>query len=314
MARRARFERAMTAYVDERAASRQAGVVLPHARRPLDLAYRAEALPPRFGRLGQAKLRVAEELGPRARAAGLRVDVSLDARDAILGNRWFPFVASARAVLGSESGASAIDRRGELVAREERAAGRAPGPDLRGVRRCHAGGLGRHAARRRSAPATSRRRSRSPRRCWWRATTTACWSRTSTTCPCAPTSPTRTPSSSAWATTRCSSGWPSAPTATSCSAAATATPRSPRASRRCWTRSAPSRPVRRTVPRSAAPSSRRAPTARSSSARRAGRTAAVDRVAPGVAAAHPRGAHGAPPQGLRDARRRSDVCAQAGHR
>lgn len=118
MARRARFERALTAYVDERAASRHAGVVLPHARRPLDLAYRAEALPPRFGRLGQAKMRVAEELAPRARAAGLRVDVSLDPRDAILGDRWFAFVASARAVLGSESGASAIDRRGELVARE----------------------------------------------------------------------------------------------------------------------------------------------------------------------------------------------------
>jgi hypothetical protein len=118
MARTARFERALTGYVDERAATRQAGVVLPHARRPLDLAYRAEPLPPRFGRLGQAKLRVADEVGPRARLAGLRVDVSLDARDAILGDRWFAFIASARAVLGSESGASAIDRRGELVARE----------------------------------------------------------------------------------------------------------------------------------------------------------------------------------------------------
>ena len=127
MARRARFERAMTAYVDERAASRHAGVVLPHARRPLDLAYRAEALPPRFGRLGQAKLRMAQELGPRARAAGLRVDVSLDPRDAILGDRWFTFVASARAVLGSESGASAIDRRGELVARERELLAERPG-------------------------------------------------------------------------------------------------------------------------------------------------------------------------------------------
>jgi hypothetical protein len=36
----------------------------------------------------------------------------------VLGDRWFRFVASARAVLGSESGASAIDRRGELVAAE----------------------------------------------------------------------------------------------------------------------------------------------------------------------------------------------------
>jgi hypothetical protein len=118
MASRARFERGLTGYVDEREAARQAGLVVPHARRPLDLAYRAKALPPRFGRLGLAKLRVAEELAPRARAANLRVDVSLDGRDAILGDRWMGFLASARGVLGSESGASAIDRRGELLARE----------------------------------------------------------------------------------------------------------------------------------------------------------------------------------------------------
>jgi hypothetical protein len=127
MAGRARFERALTGYVDERAASAQAGVVLPHARRPLDLVYRAEGLPPRFGRLGQAKLRVAQEVGARARAAGLRTDVSLDARDAILGDRWFGFIASSRAVLGSESGASAIDRRGELVARERELLAERPG-------------------------------------------------------------------------------------------------------------------------------------------------------------------------------------------
>ncbi|HEX6023495.1 MAG TPA: hypothetical protein VFZ00_15985 [Solirubrobacter sp.] len=127
LAGKVRFERALTGYIDETAASRQAGVVLPHARRPLDLAYRAEALSPRFGRLGQAKVQVAEELGPRARAAGLRVDVSVDRRDAILGERWFAFIASARAVLGSESGASAIDRRGELVARERELLAERPG-------------------------------------------------------------------------------------------------------------------------------------------------------------------------------------------
>jgi hypothetical protein len=114
----ARFEKCLTGYVDELEVSRNAAVVLPHERRRLDLAYRAQALPPRFGRLGQLKQTVAETVAPAASAAGLRVDVSTDLRDAVLGDRWFPFVASARAVLGSESGASAIDRRGELVAAE----------------------------------------------------------------------------------------------------------------------------------------------------------------------------------------------------
>jgi hypothetical protein len=127
LAATARFEKCLTGYVDELDVTRHAAVVLPHDRRGLDLAYRAQALTPRFGRLGQLKHTVADAVAPTARAAGLRVDVSTDLRDAVLGNRWFPFIASARAVLGSESGASAIDRRGELVAAERTMLAEQPG-------------------------------------------------------------------------------------------------------------------------------------------------------------------------------------------
>ena len=123
---RARFEKCLTGYVDELDVSRHAAAVLPHDRRALDLAYRAQALTPRFGRLGELKHSVADAVAPTARAAGLRVDVSTDPRDAVLGDRWFPFIASARAVLGSESGASAIDRRGELLAAERAMLARQP--------------------------------------------------------------------------------------------------------------------------------------------------------------------------------------------
>jgi hypothetical protein len=124
---KARFEKCLTGYVDEVDVTRHAAVVLPHDRRELDLAYRAQALTPRFGRLGQFKHSVADAVAPGARAADLRVDVSTDPRDAVLGDRWFPFVASARAVLGSESGASAIDRRGELAAAERSMLAEQPG-------------------------------------------------------------------------------------------------------------------------------------------------------------------------------------------
>ena len=123
----ARFEKCLTGYIDERDITRHAAVVLPHDRRGLDLAYRAHALTPRFGQLGQLKQTVADAAAPAARAAGLRIDVSTDPRDAVLGDRWFAFVASARAVLGSESGASAIDRRGELVAAERAMLAEQPG-------------------------------------------------------------------------------------------------------------------------------------------------------------------------------------------
>jgi hypothetical protein len=127
LAATARFEKCLTGYVDELDITRHAAIVLPHDRRGLDLAYRAQALTPRFGQLGQLKHTVADAVAPPARAAGLRVDVSTDPRDAVLGDRWLPFVASARAVLGSESGASAIDRRGELVAAERTLLAEQPG-------------------------------------------------------------------------------------------------------------------------------------------------------------------------------------------
>jgi hypothetical protein len=130
LAATARFEKCLTGYIDELDVTRHAAVVLPHDRRRLDLAYRAKALTPRFGRLGRLKHTVADAVAPAARAAGLRIDVSTDPRDAVLGDRWFPFVASARAVLGSESGASAIDRRGELVAAERTMLAEQPGLDF----------------------------------------------------------------------------------------------------------------------------------------------------------------------------------------
>ncbi len=115
-----RFERCLTGYVDEADVSASAACVLPHRQRPLDLAYRAKRMSFRYGRLGQLKHEVGEAVKPLARERGLRVDISTDPADAILGDRWFPFVASARAVLGVESGSGAVDRRGELRADEAR--------------------------------------------------------------------------------------------------------------------------------------------------------------------------------------------------
>jgi hypothetical protein len=118
---RVRFERCLTGYVDEAEVARTAGLVRPHRERPLDLAYRARRAPFRFGTSGQLKHRIGEAFAPAAAARGVRADLSTQPQDAILGDAWFPFLASARAVLGVESGAGAIDRRGELRTAEDEA-------------------------------------------------------------------------------------------------------------------------------------------------------------------------------------------------
>lgn len=106
----------LTGYVDDvDLAIAQRGRI-PIALRPLDLAYRARPLPPNFGELGRLKTRVAEIVAPIARRAGLIVDISTDPADTIFGDDWLKFLGSARYVLGTPSGSSVIDARGEIGA------------------------------------------------------------------------------------------------------------------------------------------------------------------------------------------------------
>jgi hypothetical protein len=111
----ARFERCLTGYVDPRDVERMGGrAAIPHAQRPLDVAYRAGELPYRLGWRGQVKHRLAEALEPAAARAGLRADVATAEGKLLFGDDWFGLLASSRVVAGCESGASAMDPRGEV--------------------------------------------------------------------------------------------------------------------------------------------------------------------------------------------------------
>lgn len=115
ISRRAEVRGVLTGYLDDDDVAR-----LGHPSRLLDRAahvvYRATELPFWFGRQGRLK----HEIGAAAETAGARLglhtDISTRPEDAILGPRWLEFLASGRAVVGVESGSSALDRRGELRA------------------------------------------------------------------------------------------------------------------------------------------------------------------------------------------------------
>ena len=111
--RRAEIRRVLTGYLDDDDVARL-GRPPRLAERTSHVVYRATELPFWFGRHGRLK----HEIGAAAEAAagrlGLTADVSTRAEDAILGPSWLAFLASGRAVVGVESGSSALDRRGEL--------------------------------------------------------------------------------------------------------------------------------------------------------------------------------------------------------
>jgi hypothetical protein len=83
--------------------------VAPIARRSTDIAYRGRPVPYSLGALGREKVAIAQNMQAAAEKAGLRHDIAWDEDSRIYGDRWIDFVASARATLGTESGASIVD-------------------------------------------------------------------------------------------------------------------------------------------------------------------------------------------------------------
>lgn len=90
---------------------------LPVAARPIDVGYRSRKMPYWLGRLGHEKTFIADEFGRRGARYGLRLDLSTKEGERLYGETWTRFVASCRAVIGVESGASIIDFDGQLERR-----------------------------------------------------------------------------------------------------------------------------------------------------------------------------------------------------
>jgi hypothetical protein len=109
---RVAIHRVLPGYVDEHVV----GDAAEHGdHRPIDISYRAWRSAAWTGRHGQIKVEVGERVKPVAVAAGLRVDISNDLRDTLLGDRWTKLLASSRWVLGVEGGSSLMDRDGSIL-------------------------------------------------------------------------------------------------------------------------------------------------------------------------------------------------------
>ncbi|GAB4226996.1 MAG: hypothetical protein Kow0032_05450 [Methyloligellaceae bacterium] len=111
-----RFEYTLTGFVPDHLAQRP---VPSYADRPLDVGYRARKLPAWYGRHALQKWQIAEAFSADAARYGLKVDISTRETDRIYGDAWIDFVASCRAVLGTESGASVCDFTGEIQQKVE---------------------------------------------------------------------------------------------------------------------------------------------------------------------------------------------------
>lgn len=101
-----RFEQTLTGFVPEHLLER---CVPPYDQREMDVAYRARKVPSWLGEFGQEKWEIGQRFGEDAEKYGLRCDIAFSEAERIYGEKWIGFISGAKAVLGTESGASVID-------------------------------------------------------------------------------------------------------------------------------------------------------------------------------------------------------------
>lgn len=92
----------------------------PTAQRFIDVGYRTRKPPFWLGELGYEKWTIADRFQDAAKATGLQLDLSYDESARIYGAKWTEFVASCKAMLGVESGASVFDFEGTLQQRVDK--------------------------------------------------------------------------------------------------------------------------------------------------------------------------------------------------
>ena len=107
------FSRMLTGYVTPTLRNLPPSV----AGRKIDIGYRGSIQPINFGRLAYEKRKIGDEVAKLKEVQGLVLDISSRWEDRLGSGAWLEFLASCKATLGVESGASVFDLDGDLAAR-----------------------------------------------------------------------------------------------------------------------------------------------------------------------------------------------------
>lgn len=87
---------------------------MQHENRDIDVSYRASDLPANFGSLGKLKGDIARRFIDALPDNNLRIDISVDRKDLILGSRWHHFIENSKFCLTTPSGSSLLDPEGNF--------------------------------------------------------------------------------------------------------------------------------------------------------------------------------------------------------
>lgn len=88
---------------------------VPPSRRLNIISYRGRSLDVRYGKLGFDKAAIGRLVKEYCDKNNIHCDIAIDEASRIYGYKWCKFIASSKAMLGSESGANVFDWDGDLV-------------------------------------------------------------------------------------------------------------------------------------------------------------------------------------------------------
>jgi hypothetical protein len=111
------FLTTLTGYIPESESMESASK--PLKERQIQIAYRGRKLPSIYGNLGNEKYRIGIEMKALTQSKGISVDIETDHDKRIYGNKWYEFIGSARATLGTESGSNIFDFDGSIAKKIE---------------------------------------------------------------------------------------------------------------------------------------------------------------------------------------------------
>jgi hypothetical protein len=90
--------------------------IKPIGERSTVLAYRGRDIGPRYGTLGFVKYEIGRVGALACKARNMAHNIAMDEDSRIYGQDWFTFIASSRAMLGTDSGSNVVDFDGEIEA------------------------------------------------------------------------------------------------------------------------------------------------------------------------------------------------------
>jgi hypothetical protein len=108
------FTRVLPGYLEPETVQRIDRLAPQVRTRDIDIGYRAWKPKPWLGRHGMMKGWIADAVAAEGRRARLRMDISMEEQDTLIGDAWYRFLLRSRYTIGVESGAGILDRDGKI--------------------------------------------------------------------------------------------------------------------------------------------------------------------------------------------------------